>query len=166
MTRFVLRRLAPGASQPEGELMFNHRGTRLEDSLLGDAVVGLGDGPVVVVPPARLRAVPWTLMPSLRDRVVTVAPSASTSLRACRMPPPSPRRVALVVGPGLATFGAEVAPLRIRYPGAMVHGHGSATADAVLGALDGAWLGAHRRAQHVPGGRTPCSRPSCSTTGR
>jgi tetratricopeptide (TPR) repeat protein len=140
MNRFVLRRLAHRPSQPEGELMLNHAGARLESSLLGGAAAGLGDGPVVVIPPARLGAVPWTLMPSLRDRVVTVAPSASTWLRARRMRPPSPRRVVLVVGPGLATIGAEVAPLRSRYPEAVVHGHGSATADHVLSALDGAWL--------------------------
>jgi CHAT domain-containing protein len=140
MSRFVLRRLAHRPSQPEGELMLNHSGTRLESALLGSAATELGDGPVVVIPPARLGAVPWTLMPSLRDRVVTVAPSASAWLRARRMRPPSPRRVALVVGPGLATIGAEVAPLRSRYPEAVVHGHGSATADHVLSALDGAWL--------------------------
>ena len=140
MNRFVLRRLAHRPSQPEGELMLNHAGTRLESALLGDMAAELGDGPIVVIPPGRLAAVPWTLMPSLRDRVVTVAPSASTWLRARRMRPPSPRRVALVVGPGLATIGAEVAPLRSRYPEAVVHGHGSATADRVLSALDGAWL--------------------------
>ena len=120
--------------------MLKHGGTRLESAVLGGAAAELGDGPVVVIPPARLGAVPWTLMPSLRDRVVTVAPSASTWLRARRMRPPSPRRVALVVGPGLATMGAEVEPLRSRYPEAVVHGHGSATADHVLSALDGAWL--------------------------
>ena len=140
MNRFVLRRLAHRPSQPEGRLMLDHAGTRLESALLGDAAAELGDGPVVVIPPARLGAVPWTLMPSLRDRVVTVAPSASAWLRARRMSPPSPRRVALVVGPGLATIGAEVEPLRTRYPDAVVHGHGSATADKVLSALDGAWL--------------------------
>jgi tetratricopeptide (TPR) repeat protein len=140
MNRFVLRRLAHRPSQPDGELMLKHAGTRLESAVLGGAAAELGDGPVVVIPPARLGAVPWTLMPSLRDRVVTVAPSASTWLRARQMRPPSPRRVALVVGPGLATMGAEVAPLRSRYPGAVVHGHGSATADHVLSALDGAWL--------------------------
>jgi tetratricopeptide (TPR) repeat protein len=140
MTRFVLRRLARGRVQPGDELVFKHRGAKLEDSLLGDAVAGLGDGPVVIVPPGRLRAVPWTLMPSLRDRAVTVAPSAATWLRARRMTPPSPQRTALVVGPGLATQGAEVEPLRARYPGAVMLGHGSATAGQVLGALDGAWL--------------------------
>jgi tetratricopeptide (TPR) repeat protein len=140
MTRFVLRRLARGRVQPGDELVFKHRGAKLEDSLLGDAVAGLGDGPVVIVPPGRLRAVPWTLMPSLRDRAVTVAPSAATWLRARRMTPPSPQRTALVTGPGLATQGAEVEPLRARYPGAVMLGRGTATAERVLGALDGAWL--------------------------
>ena len=140
MNRFVLRRLARGRPQPGDELALKHRGAALEASLLGDAAAELGDGPVVVIPPARLRAVPWTLMPSLRDRVVTVAPSASTWLRARRMKPPSPRRVALVAGPGLATKGAEVEPLRSRYPGAVMLDHGNATAGQVLTALDGAWL--------------------------
>jgi hypothetical protein len=140
MTRFVLRRLARGRVQPGDEVVFKHRGAKLEDSLLGDAVTGLGDGPVVIVPPGRLRAVPWTLMPSLRDRAVTVAPSAATWLRARRMTPPSRQHTALVVGPGLASQGAEVEPLRARYPGAVMLGRGSATAERVLGALDGAWL--------------------------
>ena len=140
MNRFVLRRLANGRPQPGDELVLKHRGAKLEASLLGDAAAELGDGPVVVVPPGRLRAVPWTLMPSLHDRVVTVAPSASTWLRARRMRPPSPRRVALVAGPGLATKGAEVEPLRSRYPGAVLLGRGNATASQVLAALDGAWL--------------------------
>ena len=140
MNRFVLRRIAPGRLQPGDELALKHRGAALESSLLGDAAAELGDGPVVVIPPARLRAAPWTLMPSLRDRVVTVAPSASTWLRARRMRPPSPRRVALVAGPGLATEGAEVELLRSRYPRAMVLGHGNATAGQALAALDGAWL--------------------------
>ena len=140
MTRFVLRRLARGRVQPGDEVVFKHRGAKLEDSLLGDAVTGLGDGPVVIVPPGQLRAVPWTLMPSLRDRAVTVAPSAATWLRARRMTPPPSQRTALVVGPGLASQGAEVEALRERYPGAEMLGRGSATAERVLGALDGAWL--------------------------
>jgi tetratricopeptide (TPR) repeat protein len=140
MNRFVLRRLAHGPPKPGDELVLKHRGAKLESSLLGRAVAELGDGPVVIVPPGQLRAVPWTLMPSLRDRVVTVAPSASTWLRARRMRPPDQRRVALVVGPGLATKGAEVASLRSSYPEAVMLGQGSATADKVLTALDGAWL--------------------------
>jgi CHAT domain-containing protein len=45
-----------------------------------------------------------------------------------------------VVGPGLATGGAEVVQLRPRYPEAVLLGQGSATAEQVLSALDGAWL--------------------------
>ena len=140
LNRFVLRRLAHGSPQPGDERVLKYRGIKLESSLLGGAIAELGDGPVVVIPPARLRAVPWTLMPSLRDRVVTVAPSASTWVRARRTRPPAQQRVALIVGPGLATKGAEIAPLRSLYPKAVVLGYGSATAGQVLGAMDGAWL--------------------------
>jgi len=140
MIRFVLRRFAFGPPRPGDELVLAHRGAALETALLGSAAAELGDGPVVVVPPGRLRAVPWTLMPSLRDRIVTVAPSASTWMRARRKRPPARRRVALVVGPGLATGGAEVLQLRARYPQAVLLGQGSATAEQVLSVLDGAWL--------------------------
>ncbi len=140
LNRFVLRRIAHGAPQPGDELVLAHRGRQLESSLLGSAAAELGDGPVVVIPPGRLGPVPWTLMPSLRNRSVTVAPSASIWVRARRSRPPAQRRVALVVGPRLATGGAEVVQLRKRYPEAVLLGNGSATAERVLQALDGAWL--------------------------
>jgi CHAT domain-containing protein len=140
MSRLTLRRIAHRPPRPEDERVLAHRAAALESALLGPVAAGLGDGPVVVVPPGRLRAVPWALLPSLRDRVVTVAPSASTWLRARHKKAPARRRVALVVGPGLATGGAEVAQLRPRYPDAVMLGQGSATAEPVLGAMDGAWL--------------------------
>jgi len=140
LNRFVLRRLAHRPPRPGDERLLAHRGRALESSLLGFAAAGLGDGPVVVVPEGRLGPVPWTLMPSLRDRPVTVAPSAFTWLRARRRQPPVQRRVVLVAGPRLATGDAEVVQLRDRYPDAMLLGQGSATAGDVLRALDGAWL--------------------------
>ncbi len=140
MSRLTLRRIAHRPPRPDDKRVLAHRAAELERSLLGPAAAALGDGPVVVVPPGRLRAVPWTLLPSLRDRVVTVAPSASTWVRARRKTPPARRRVALVVGPGLATGGAEVEQLRSRYPDAVMFGQGSATAEPVLSAMDGAWL--------------------------
>ena len=140
MSRFLLRRLARSTPRPGDEQMLAYRGTQLESSLLGSAAAELGDGPLVVIPPGRLQAVPWTLMPSLRDRVVTVAPSALTWARARHERPPGHRRVALVVGPGLVTGGAEVAKMRSHYPEAVMLGNGTATAEQVLGALDGAWL--------------------------
>jgi tetratricopeptide (TPR) repeat protein len=140
LNRFVLRRLAHGPPRPGDERLLPHRGRALETSLLGSAAADLGDGPVIVVPAGRLGPVPWTLMPSLRDRPVTVAPSAFSWLRARRRQPPSQRRVALVAGPRLATGGAEIAQLRDKYPDAVLLGQGSATARDVLRALDGAWL--------------------------
>jgi tetratricopeptide (TPR) repeat protein len=140
MSRLTLRRIAHRPPRPEDERVLAHRAAALESALLGPVAAALGDGPVVVVPSGRLRAVPWALLPSLRDRVVTVAPSASTWVRARRKRAPARRRVALVVGPGLATGGAEVAQLRPRYPDAVMLGQGSATAEPVLGAMDGAWL--------------------------
>lgn len=140
MNRFMLRRLAYGPPRPSDALMLAHSGTRLEASLLGPAAGDLGDGPVIVIPPGRLQAVPWTLMPSLRDRVVSVAPSASVWLHARHTKPLPQRRVALIVGPGLRSKGAEVVQLSPRYPEAVMLGQGSATAEQVLSALDGAWL--------------------------
>jgi len=140
MARFALRRLAYGRPQSHAGATLAHVGSLLENVLLGPAAAGLGDGPLVVVPPGRLHAVPWALLPSLRDRVISVAPSAATWLRATRARPPAGRKVTLVVGPGLGSGGAEVPRLAERYAGATVLSSGSATAERVLAALDGAWL--------------------------
>jgi hypothetical protein len=137
--RFTLRRLAYGQGRQLGPVL-DQLGRRLETALLGTAVARLGDRPVVVVPPGRLHAVPWAVLPSLRDRPVSVAPSAATWMRAARREPPRRRDVTLVVGPGLQTGGAEVPLLAQRYPGATMLGNGTATADRVLAALDGVWL--------------------------
>lgn len=140
LSRFVLRRLAHRPAGPDDGQVLSYRGAMLEAALLGPAAAALGPGPVVIVPPGRLGAVPWMLMPALRDRPVTLAPSAAAWLRARRAKPPPQRRVALVVGPRLATGGAEVTQLRSRYPESVLLGQGSATAERVLQALDGAWL--------------------------
>ncbi|WP_405595557.1 CHAT domain-containing protein [Streptomyces sp. NBC_01092] len=134
-----LRRLAhPGA---EGRLpVVEAAGRRLEELLLGPAAAHLGDGPVVVVPPARLHRVPWALLPSLRERVLSVSPSASGWLRARETEPPPGGRQVLVRGPGLATGGAEVPHLAGRYGGAVVLEHADARAARVLEELDGAAL--------------------------
>ena len=95
LARFLLRRLAyGGGGAGERESMVDDVGRRLEASLLGPAAAELGDRSVVVVPPGRLHAVPWALLPSLRSRVVSVAPSAAAWLRAARTRPPRRRNVA------------------------------------------------------------------------
>ncbi|MFD1120829.1 CHAT domain-containing protein, partial [Sphaerisporangium aureirubrum] len=113
---------------------------RLQTLLLGDAVRHLGDGPVVLVPPSRLDGVPWPMLPALRDRVVSVAPSALSWMRARETPPPANRDVVLVRGPGLTTGGAEVDRIAQAYGHATVLGDGKATSSLVLRAIEGTWL--------------------------
>ncbi|WP_173081491.1 CHAT domain-containing tetratricopeptide repeat protein [Phytohabitans rumicis] len=135
--RFTLRRLAHGRP-PLGALdMLDRTGVALQRALLGPVTVG--DGPVVVVPPAQLHAVPWALLPALRRAPLTVAPSAATWLRAGAVPAPRRRRVALVGGPGLAATSVEVKQVAAGYPDPVVLSDGAATAAATLAALDGAW---------------------------
>jgi tetratricopeptide (TPR) repeat protein len=122
-------------------------GQRLEELLLGQSARHLGDGPVVVVPPGRLYAVPWPLLPSLRVRVVSVAPSARAWLRARSTAAVPPGRGVLAVrGPGLPAAGAETAAIAEMYEAATVFEGAAATAERVLAALDGcalAHLAAH-----------------------
>ncbi|MEU2336390.1 CHAT domain-containing tetratricopeptide repeat protein [Streptomyces sp. NPDC006654] len=134
-----LRRLAhPGA---EGRLaVVEASGRRLEELLLGAAADQLGSGPVVIVPPGALHRVPWALLPSLRERVLSVSPSAGSWLRARETEPPPGGRQVLVRGPGLATGGAEVPEVASRYPTARVLEQDDAQVPRVLAELDGAAL--------------------------
>ena len=115
-------------------------GTRLQEQILGAAVDDLGDGPLVIVPPAALHPVPWGLLPALADRAVTVAPSALAWLHARGIEPPSDRTVTVVVGPGLKGAEAEAVALADRYADAEILTAGMATAEKVLVSLEGRWL--------------------------
>jgi len=141
--RFALRRLArsrPGDDPASALAVLAAAGPRLEQALLEPAVRYLGDGPVIIVPPGKLQAIPWAILPALRDRAVSVAPSAVAWMRARASPPPDHRRVTLARGPDLASDAAEVPMLARLYDDVTVLADGDATADKVLSALDGAWL--------------------------
>jgi tetratricopeptide (TPR) repeat protein len=141
--RFALRRLArsrPGDDPASALAVLDAAGPRLEQTLLGPAVRHLGDGPVIIVPTGKLHPIPWTLLPALSDRAVSVAPSARAWLRARAAPAPGHRHVTLARGPGLATDGAEVPLVAPLYDDVTVLEDSAATADKVLSALDGAWL--------------------------
>jgi tetratricopeptide (TPR) repeat protein len=135
---FALRR--EGTGRGTHRLDLAEIGRRLEVNLLGDSVRLLRGGSLVVVPTGKLHAVPWGLLPSLRERATAVTPSASAWLRARRAHRPDEDRVVLVGGPRLVTGDAEVRHLVRRYPDAMVLADGDATADRVMAAMDGAWL--------------------------
>ncbi len=141
--RFALRRLA--RSRPEDDVasasaILAAAGPKMQDALLGQAAGYLADASTIIVPPGKLHAFPWPLLPALRDRVVSVAPSAAAWLRAAATAPPSRRHVTLARGPGLGVDGAELPALARMYADVTVLTGDDATADNVLRALDGAWL--------------------------
>jgi tetratricopeptide (TPR) repeat protein len=148
--RFALRGAAgTGVSRAEVALRrLETGGPRLQEMLFGDAVRALGDGPLIVVPPARLHATPWGVLPALRNRPFAVAPSAASWLRAVTRRAPRRRDVVLVAGPNLGSRGAEVTTLRRTYEDAQVLANGAATCEDALTALNGAWL-AHVAAHGV-----------------
>jgi hypothetical protein len=157
--RFGLDRFARGAlgeSADHAVDALKGAGRRLQELLLGEAADNLGEGPVAVVPPGRLHAVPWALLPALRDRVFSVNPSARAWLAGRRAAPCRGNRV-LVYGPGLARGRAEVRALAARYGGTAdrrgvggvtILGDGTATVERVLEAIDGSRL-AHVAAHGV-----------------
>jgi tetratricopeptide (TPR) repeat protein len=154
--RQALRRVAHGPAVSPDEATVHAwlaaTGQKLDQVLLGEAGEYLGAESVIIVPPGRLQAVPWGMLPRLRSRAVSVAPSAASWLRAGRAPgeaSPLGGRVVLVRGPGLASGGAEVPLLAADYAAdaragrgqsPVVLGGGTATARQVSDAIDGAGL--------------------------
>jgi tetratricopeptide (TPR) repeat protein len=137
---FLLQRLAAGRRVPDAGQALADAGARLERALLGTAAGDLNGGPVVIVPSPRLHAIPWGLLPSLRERPVGVSPSATAWLRARSTPEPADRQVTLVRGPGLGSGEAEIKSLAGMYPKATVLAGRDATTGRVLDGLNGAWL--------------------------
>ena len=149
-TRFALLRLAyqsghderPASEQKIAAAAgaLEASAARLQRLLLADTVSDLGEGPLVISPPAALHPVPWGALPALTDRVVSVVPSAMTWLRGRQAAQPAHRRVSVVVGPGLECGALEAGALAAHYPGAEVLTAGAATTDRVLASLEGRWL--------------------------
>lgn len=87
-----------------------------------DAVLNPGgptDDRVVVIPSRTLAAVPWSLLPSLRARPVTVAPSLTRWVRGPSRAPGSlwTEPVAALFGPGLSRTGPEIRAIRAAWSG-------------------------------------------------
>ncbi|HEX5741307.1 MAG TPA: CHAT domain-containing protein, partial [Pilimelia sp.] len=82
---------------------------RLDDTLLRPLSDLIGEGPLLVAPPARLAALPWPLLPSLRGRPVAVerSPTRWLRVRDAATLPDRPR-VTLVAGSGIPPAAAEV----------------------------------------------------------
>ncbi|MEU7835999.1 CHAT domain-containing protein [Nonomuraea sp. NPDC049129] len=141
--RSRLRRLAYQSRTDPSELA--RLGARLERALLGPVAGRLSDGrsvlgrsddgssdlgrsgggsapagsraceTLIVVPPATLHGAPWGLLPALRRRAFSVAPSAAAWLRARSVVPPADGGVVLVRGPGVANADGEVRSIAALY---------------------------------------------------
>ncbi len=139
--RFLLRRTAQRPPRWSIEGQVNGLGAALESALLGPAARDLqGEEPIVVVPPGSLQAIPWAMLPTLRHRPVSVAPSALTFLRARAAVPAEPGRVTFVIGPGLDAAATEVQQIAGGYTDPTVLGGPDAGTEQTLTALDGSWL--------------------------
>jgi hypothetical protein len=141
--RFALTRLAHlkrGAPQLTAMLDGARASAReLDHQLLGQLAPTIGDRELVIVPSASLHDLPWSMLPSLRGRPLVVSPSAATwwALQAQR------RRwrrgkVLLVGGPRLRHAIVEIGAVGDLYRDPKALTGRTATAAAVLRALDGA----------------------------
>jgi tetratricopeptide (TPR) repeat protein len=115
-------------------------GADLERALLGPAVAWLGDREVVVCPPTSFHTTPWGLLPSLRDRPVSVTPSGALWLRARATRRSATDQVVLVCGPRLVGGATEIREISKRYPHAVLLEGADATVRNVLHWIDGARL--------------------------
>lgn len=108
----------------------------LDRLLLGEA--DLGGSELILVPPPALMAAPWAVLPRLRDKIVTITPSAEMWWRAQQ------RRetgvgVVVVGGPHLEAAVSEVRAIGRLYDDASTLPPG-ATVDEVKDAISGASL--------------------------
>jgi tetratricopeptide (TPR) repeat protein len=145
MLRFWLRRLLLRFGSPDrAERQLLAEAERLDRAVLAPLAQRLGTAPALVVAPTTvLHSVPWSLLPTVAGRPVSVVPSAAWWARAAerhRDRAAGPLRVTLVAGPGVPAGEAEVRELADGYPGPAVLTGPAATVDAVTAALDGAGL--------------------------
>ena len=143
--RFALSRLARRRGSPCSRLAaaesLRFSAKALDDLLFGPLGRRIAERPLVLVPTGPLHALPWSTLPSTRDRHVTLSPSAALWFRAARASVTSQvGATVLVAGPGLAHAPAEIEQVGRTYPGATTLVGADATARQVSTALDGAEL--------------------------
>lgn len=145
--RFALQRLArQNAAASVATRAFVAASEMLDAALLRPLRALLLDRPLVIVPTGACHALPWSTLPTLRGRPVSVSPSAALWLRSASAPSSSRRGSVLVSGPGLAHGGDEIAQLSRLYPEATVLTGRDATTSrlgAALGHADLLHVAAH-----------------------
>ncbi len=122
-----------------------HQEETLTAEIIGPLRSSLGDDGIVIVPAGPLASIPWSMLPDLRGRPVTVCPSASSWLAAWRRGKGETARLRtvpplLVAGPDLKHAAREVTEIATSYPGCRSLFAETATVSTTLTALDGAPL--------------------------
>lgn len=143
--RFCNHRLARrhGSSQSlrAARMGLTHAGAHLDRLLIEPLARHVGDRDVVLAPTGRLHAMPWSALPSLAGRPLTVTPSAAMWLDISGADRArEPGRHVLAAGPGLHHADTEVRDLAGHYPHATTLTGSDAGAEAVRSAIDGAEL--------------------------
>ncbi len=92
----------------------------VSDLLVGPMLALIGDRRVVLTPSGQLAGTPWTLLPGLAGRPVTVPPSATRWLELRRSAARRRPRVGLVAGPNVDRAEEEVARASAAWPRATV----------------------------------------------
>ncbi|MFC3890430.1 CHAT domain-containing protein [Lentzea rhizosphaerae] len=130
------RRLRPALAQVVSESAHRQLAV-LADSLMRPLHPVLGDRDLVIVPTGPLSAVPWGLLPQLRGRPVTVAPSATQWLAGRTGGHHAVRQPLLVAGPDLHHAVAEVTEISRVLPNATVLSGPEASVRPTLAAANG-----------------------------
>jgi tetratricopeptide (TPR) repeat protein len=143
--RYVLRRTGlrdtgrPAAADEEAKV--------LGDLLLGPLARDPADGPVVIVPTGALHTLPWPVLPALRGRPVSIAPSAASWLAARESSGPGSSvvgdLVVAVAGPGLEFAAGEAGMVTRLHSGAVEVPARVADVLAVLEKADAVHIAAH-----------------------
>ena len=142
--RFAMGRIAKQHGSPrmlEGARhIYRHARRNLDLMLLGPLRRRIGgDEELVLVPTGSLHALAWAALPSMENRILSVAPSARSWLAAEQVPS-RPGPVALAHGPGLPHAEDEITAIAKLYPEAAPLQGEKAAAEAVAASWDGARL--------------------------
>jgi tetratricopeptide (TPR) repeat protein len=119
----------PFAAAIRGSL--DERLARVGDLLLGPVLPLLGDRRLVLTPSGLLAGTPWSLLPGLAGRPLTIPQSATRWLELRRTPPAAGGRVGLVAGPHVPRGEEEVTRAGAQWRGAEVLCGAEATAARV-----------------------------------
>jgi hypothetical protein len=127
----------------------------LDELLWAPLAADAGAGPVVLVPAGSLVGVPWSALPGLRGRVLTVARSATAWCRPPSGGPPSAAhgggRVVVAGGPDLDRADEEVAAVAALWPDVTaLTGAGARGADLVDAATGATMVHVAAHGHHEP----------------